>query len=132
MRIIAIAIFASTLMITDLAVAESMGWKCTYTEASFNAAFMSQLEARVCPQAKCAYDIQVDTAAGTGSVNGTMGYTVESSPTRVVLRRNSENAVMGGLDTAVFSVDLETMSFKSKKTTTPSVTVSTKGVCSAF
>ncbi len=132
MRILSITILAFTMTITELAVAESMVWKCTYTDATYDAAFMSKPETRVCPQTKCSYDIRLDAAAGTGTVNGTMGYAVEKSPTRVVLRRNSENVVMGGLDTAVFTIDLEKMSFKSKKTTTPSVTVSTQGMCAAL
>ncbi|MCW9053659.1 MAG: hypothetical protein OQJ91_15310 [Motiliproteus sp.] len=123
---------AVTMMLAGPLAAETQMWRCVYQEATYDAAFMRTPETRQCPQDMCSYDIRFDSEGGLATINGTVGYSVDRSPTQLVFRRTSENPVMGGTDTAVFTVNTEKMNFVGKKTTMPSVSVTTRGVCSAF
>ncbi len=113
-------------------MADSLAWRCVYTEATYSAAFMARPETRSCPQSRCFYDILFDTDAGRGVINGTAGYTAERSANTLVLRRSAPNVVMGGTDTAEFVIDTGTLNFTGRKSTAPSVTVATRGQCSAI
>ncbi len=111
--------------------AESMSWRCIYTESTYSAAFMKTPQNRTCPPSRCYYDIEVDADSGVATVNGTRGYSVQRLQAMLLLSRTATNVVMGGTDTAEFRIDTESLNFEGRKTTTPSVTVTTAGQCSA-
>lgn len=117
--------FGLTLPLT--AAAEMLNYTCSYTEASYTAPFQSAASIRKCPEGKCTYAISID--GGVGSVNGVSGFSVDSNEQSITLQRTAKDPVMGGLDTTVITISKSDMSFESRKTTTPSVTLTTRGQC---
>ena len=118
------------LLATSLAVqAEPMALRCGYTQATYDAAYMSQPETRDCPTGRCYYDIRFDSAGAMGSVNGVDGYALTVSDASFQLDRQAHNIVVGGTDTASFTINRDDLSYQGSKTTPPGVTVMTQGQC---
>ncbi|GEM_PF-7040736 len=117
--------FGLTLPLT--AMADMLSYTCSYTEASYTAPFQSSTSIRKCPEGKCTYAIRID--GSYGSVNGVSGFSVSNSEQGITLQRTAKDPVMGGMDTTVITITKSDMSFESRKTTTPSVTLTTRGQC---
>lgn len=112
-----------------LAHAESIELHCVYTEATFNAAYMSQPETRDCPQNRCFYDLRFDTDGTVGSVNEVAGYLLKVDGNHFQLERRVRNRVVGGEDLASFSINGQDLSYTSVKSTSPGVSLTTAGQC---
>ncbi|MEH6470955.1 MAG: hypothetical protein V7752_06855 [Halopseudomonas sp.] len=113
----------------SLAMAEPIALRCVYTQASFNAAYMSQAETRACPQSRCFYDLRFDTESGTGSVNAVEGYALTIDDSRYQLDRQAKNVIVGGVDSASFTVNRQDLRYSSIKSTPPGVSLETVGQC---
>ena len=111
------------------AVAEPLALRCVYTQASFNAPYMSQPETRICPQGRCFYDLRFDTQGTGGSVNAVEGYLLRVDDTGYQLQRQARNRIVEGMDSASFRVNKEDLSYRSIKSTPPGVRLKTTGQC---
>lgn len=118
------------IAIPGFAIAESMQYQCTYTQASYTAPFMKSPSIRNCPEGKCSYHVAV--SGSVASINKVAGFTVEQSDTMLKLSRTAKDPVMGGMDTTVFTLNKGDLSFESVKTTTPSVVLTTTGQCTTL
>jgi len=110
-------------------MAESISWRCSYQEVTYSAAFMPQPETRSCPKARCNYDVSYDDSKAVATINGTSGYEVTQAGDMLSFMRSEHNIVMGGTDTAEFSINTQTLTFEGQKTTSPGVSISTQGQC---
>lgn len=110
--------------------ADAMQLRCFYTEATYDAPFMNEPAVRECPEQRCYYDIAFDTDAGVANVNG-LPYQLSISGQRVMLSREAANPVMGGMDKASFSIDLDSKEFRGIRDTAPDVRLTLQGQCSA-
>ncbi|MDO6513398.1 MULTISPECIES: hypothetical protein [unclassified Neptuniibacter] len=108
--------------------AEATHYQCTYTHAVFTAPFMKTPGTRDCPEEHCKYAITIDGSSGT--INGVSGFNVEQDSNMVKLSRTAKDPIMGGMDTTTLTINKTDMTFEAVKTTTPSVTLTTKGRCS--
>ncbi|WP_143820938.1 hypothetical protein [Motiliproteus sp. MSK22-1] len=127
----------NSLVVTFLALclspwvaAETVKLRCVYTESSYDASFMSQSESRSCPESLCYYDIRFDMEGGTGFINGSGGHAVNITNDSYVLTRSVKNGIVKGIDTSFITIERESLKFKIKKTTPPSVSVTATGSCS--
>ncbi|MFW1678530.1 hypothetical protein ACFVYJ_12225 [Pontibacter sp. JAM-7] len=107
--------------------AEMLNYSCSYTEASYTAPFHTAPSIRQCPEGKCTYQVMIDGMSG--SVNGVSGFSVSTTDQDLTLKRTAKDPVMGGMDTTVLTINKSDMTFESRKTTTPSVTLTTQGQC---
>lgn len=110
-------------------VAEPLSLRCHFSESTFSAPFMDAPQTRPCPQADCYYDLDFDSDGGVAMVNGVSGYRVEQGASDVILQRSVRNPIVGGRDSARFSVNRESLSFTSERTTPPSVLLRAAGQC---
>lgn len=110
------------------AQAEQTNYHCTYTQATYSAPFMKEAKTRNCPEGKCSY--QVTVSGSNGVINGVMGFSVTDSESQLILDRTAKDPIMGGMDNTRFVLDKTNMTFEIKKTTTPSVVLTTSGSCS--
>ena len=120
-----------TMCLPTWAMAETVALRCMYMQTTYDAPFMSQPEKRDCPESLCYYDVTFDSAGGTASVNGVAGHQLEITADDYVLTRSVSNRIVEGMDTAFFTINRQSLKFKSKKTTPPSVSVSAAGSCVA-
>ncbi|WP_207062566.1 hypothetical protein [Motiliproteus sp. SC1-56] len=110
-------------------MAEPTSYRCTYQESTYEAAFMEAPATRQCPNSHCYYDLVIDEAAASASVNGTTGYQLQVEGNTLTLSRSAVNPIMGGTDTATFTLERDSGRFVGKKTTSPEVTVTSFGSC---
>ncbi|MFT5722135.1 MAG: hypothetical protein ACI9W6_002459 [Motiliproteus sp.] len=126
-----LTVFSLFLVISlpGFAVAEPLALRCVYTRVTFDAPHMSGPETRVCPQERCVYALRFDTEAAQGSVNGVEGYLLTVDDRHFTLRRQARNRIVGGVDSAYFSVNRNDLSYLSRKSTPPGVSLETRGQC---
>ncbi|OMH39777.1 hypothetical protein BGP75_01610 [Motiliproteus sp. MSK22-1] len=67
---------------------------------------------------------------GTGFINGSGGHAVNITNDSYVLTRSVKNGIVKGIDTSFITIERESLKFKIKKTTPPSVSVTATGSCS--
>lgn len=116
---------------TSVAYAEEVQLRCFYTEVSYSAPFMPEPQVRECPESRCYYDISWDADTGAAMVNG-LDYSFSANAERVMLVREAENPVMGGIDKASFSIEQSSLAFRSIRLTSPDVKLTLEGQCEAF
>ncbi|WP_286238313.1 hypothetical protein [Neptuniibacter halophilus] len=119
---------STALLLPALAQAEDQHYTCSYTEASYTAPFMKNPAVRKCPESHCSYQVMISN--GQASINGVVGFMLEQSETMLKLSRTARDPIMGGMDSTVLTINKTDMSFESIKTTTPDVTLTTRGRCS--
>ncbi|MEH6651410.1 MAG: hypothetical protein V7707_15395 [Motiliproteus sp.] len=126
---LSVASLLLTVTCSTLATAEPMALRCSYTQASFNASYMTQPESRVCPQDRCYYDLRFDTDSGSAAVNAATDYSLTVSDSHFQLDRQKRNIVVGGIDEDQFMINRQDLSYSSRKSTPPGVTLETVGQC---
>ncbi|WP_421869793.1 hypothetical protein [Motiliproteus sp.] len=119
-------------LLPSLAQAEPMNLRCSYTEASYSAAYMKQPESRKCPQTRCYYDLRFDTEQTQATVNQAEGYQFSQSDEQYKLYREMENPIVEGIDKSAFLINKSDLSYRSRKSTPPDVVIETSGQCEAF
>ncbi|MFT6915506.1 MAG: hypothetical protein ACJAWL_001815 [Motiliproteus sp.] len=112
-----------------LAVAEPLALRCVYTSVTFNTPYLNRPETRECPEERCVYALRFDTEGTSGSVNAVEGYLISVDDRHFRLRRQARNRIVGGFDRASFSVKRNDLSYRSRKSTPPGVTLETSGQC---
>lgn len=126
---LSVASLLLTATCSSLATAEPMALRCSYTQASYGAAYMAQPESRACPQDRCYYDLRFDTDNGSASVNAATDYSLTVSDSHFQLDRQKRNIVVEGIDKDQFLVNRQDLSYSSRKSTPPGVTLETAGQC---
>ena len=119
--------FSALAGFSNIALAETSNYTCSYTQASYTAPFEKEISTRNCPEGRCSYTVTISGASAT--INGVSGYSVEQSDSMVKLSRTAKDPIMGGMDTSVLTINKGDMSFENVKTTTPSVVLRTQGTC---